>query len=97
MSLGTETSENARGKEVEHFSLFTQLYHIAWIQLFSVPVPQVYTIKHLATQAAFANIWERMGHSEKLTELEGATVIGCHCCNIEFVKYLPSETFHYQL
>lgn len=32
--------------------------------------------KHLAMQSAFTNIFERLGHFQKLTELECGTVIG---------------------
>lgn len=34
------------------------------LQLFSVPLPKLYKIKHLAMH--FTNIWERMGRSKEL-------------------------------
>ncbi|CAI9586383.1 unnamed protein product [Staurois parvus] len=32
-------------------------------------------------QTASANICERMGHSQEISELNRGTVIGCHLCN----------------
>lgn len=42
--------------------------------MFSVPLPRVYKIKHLAMQTAFTSIC-------KTTETEHGTVTGCHSCN----------------
>ncbi|CAI9576391.1 unnamed protein product [Staurois parvus] len=32
-------------------------------------------------QTASTNIFERMGHSQELSEFKHGTVIGCHLCN----------------
>ncbi|CAI9555399.1 unnamed protein product [Staurois parvus] len=48
-------------------------------------------------QTASTNIYERMGHSEKLSEFKRGTVIGCHPCNksiheISLLLNIPRST-----
>ncbi|KAI4899152.1 hypothetical protein NFI96_013240, partial [Prochilodus magdalenae] len=43
--------------------------------------PQVYKTKHLDMQTASTDISERMVRSQKLSEFQHGTVIGCHLCN----------------
>ncbi|CAI9616721.1 unnamed protein product, partial [Staurois parvus] len=43
--------------------------------------PEVYIIKHLGIQTASTNIWERIGHSQELSEFKHGTLIGYHLCN----------------
>lgn len=38
--------------------------------VFSLPLSQVYTIKHIAVQSAFTNICQRMSRSTEFTEFE---------------------------
>lgn len=49
------------------------LVAILWIRVFSVPLGQVYEIKHLTVESVFASICERMGLSKELSE--------AFCCN----------------
>ncbi|CAI9583072.1 unnamed protein product, partial [Staurois parvus] len=49
-------------------------------------------------QTASANIWERMGHSQELTEFKWGTGIGCHLCNksiheISLLLNIPCSIF----
>lgn len=53
----------------------------ATINIFSVPLTQMYKIKHLATESAFKNICERMGCFKEHAEFEHSTVIGYYSCN----------------
>ena len=53
-----------------------------WNQVFqSFPWQQVYKSKHLHMQTVSTNICERMGRSQKLSEFQRGTMIGCHLCN----------------
>lgn len=73
-------------------SIGTQL---SIVQVFSVSLPQVYEIKHLAMKSAFANICEWMCCSKELTEFECGTVRGCHSYK-QVSCFLPS-TINYKL
>ncbi|CAI9563845.1 unnamed protein product, partial [Staurois parvus] len=41
---------------------------------------------HRCIQAAFTNIFERMGRSQELSEFKRGTVIVCHVCNKSICK-----------
>lgn len=60
---------------------------------FLLPSAQVHNIKHLATQSVFANVCERRGRSEDLTELQPGSVTGRRRCS---KSVLPSVIFHNQ-
>ncbi|CAI9583832.1 unnamed protein product, partial [Staurois parvus] len=52
---------------------------------------------HRCINTASTNICERMGHSQKLSELKRGTVIGCHLCNksiheISLLLNIPRST-----
>ncbi|CAI9593336.1 unnamed protein product, partial [Staurois parvus] len=52
---------------------------------------------HLGMQTASANICERMGRSQELSEFKCGTVIGCHLCNkficeISLLLNIPRST-----
>lgn len=52
-----------------------------WIQVFSVPSSQVYKIKELPMQSAFANTCEKIVFSKKLPESACCPVTGFHLCS----------------
>ncbi|CAI9546472.1 unnamed protein product [Staurois parvus] len=39
-------------------------------------------------ETAFSDIYERMGHSQELSEFKHGTMIGCHLCNKSICEIL---------